>query len=149
MGSSPISSTKPERPRCSGSCNTAQPRQRALDVYDSEGREATISHYNAPESVDGEHYLFIIDGDGVVLAHINPDVVGGSVQTNLGTDADGYRFGLVMLDATPEGMRVDYVYLNPNTGFRELKHSWVVRHDGLIFGSGWYELQRPSIVEFA
>ena len=47
-----------------------------------------------------------------------------------------------------EGRWVEYVYLNPNTGFRELKHSWVVRHDGLIFGSGWYELQRPSVVEF-
>ena len=64
------------------------------------------------------------------------------------SDADGYRFGLVMLEATSEGTWVDYVHLNPNTGFRELKHSWVVRHDGLIFGSGWYELQRPSIVEF-
>ena len=58
------------------------------------------------------------------------------------------RYGLVMLEATPEGMWIDYVYLNPNTGFRELKYSWVVRHDDLIFGSGWYELQRPSIVEF-
>ena len=48
----------------------------------------------------------------------------------------------------PRRMWVDYVYLNPHTGFRELKHSWVVRRDGLIFGSRWYELQRPSIVEF-
>ena len=115
--------------------------QQALDFYDSEGREATISHYNSPESVDGEYYLFMLDASGTILAHINPSLLGGDVRTDLGTDADGYRFGLVMLDATPEGMWVDYVYLNPNTEFRELKHSWVVRHDGLIFGSGWYELQ--------
>ena len=24
-------------------------------------------------------------------------------------------------------------------GSQEWKHSWVVRHDGLIFGSGWYQ----------
>ena len=122
--------------------------QRALDLYDSEGREAAISHYNSPESVDGEHYLFMLDASGTVLTHINPSLLGGDVRTDLGTDADGYRFGLAMLDATDEGRWVDYVYLNPNTGFRELKHSWVIRHDGLIFGSGWYELQRPSVVEF-
>ena len=58
------------------------------------------------------------------------------------------RYSLVMLEATLEGMWIDYVYLNPNTGFRELRYSWVVRHDDLIFGSGWYELQRPSVVEF-
>lgn len=122
--------------------------QQALDFYDAEGREATITHYNSPESVDGEHYLFLLDAGGELLAHINPGVVGGSVHADLGVDADGYRYGLVMLEATAEGMWVDYVYLNPNTGFRELKHSWVVRHEDLIFGSGWYELQRPSVVEF-
>ena len=122
--------------------------QQALDFYDAEGREATIAHYNSPESVDGEHYLFVLDAGGELLAHINQDVVGGSVHADLGVDADGYRYGLVLLEATHEGMWVDYVYLNPNTGFRELKHSWVVRHEGLIFGSGWYELQRPSVVEF-
>jgi len=53
--------------------------------------------------------------------------------------------------ATATGIAVAALIIalvNPHTGFRELKHSWAVRHDGLIFGSGWYELQRPSIVEF-
>ena len=139
------------------SASVAVPRQpaetidyvrQALALYDAEGREAAIRHYNSPASVDGEYYLFIIDGDGTVLTHINPDVVGGNVREDLGVDADGYHFGLAMLEASADGRWVDYVYLNPNTGFRELKHSWVVRHDGLILGSGWYELQRPSIVEF-
>ena len=122
--------------------------QQALALYDAEGREAAIRHYNSPASVDGEFYLFILTDDGTVLTHINPDVVGGSVREGLGIDADGFHFGLAMLEASAAGRWIDYVYLNPNTGFRELKHSWVVRHDGLIFGSGWYELQRPSIVEF-
>lgn len=122
--------------------------RQALAFYDAEGREATIRHYNSPAGVDGEYYLFILDEDGVLIAHLNQELLGRDVHTSLGIDEDGNRFGLLMLDATAEGMWVDYVYLNPNTGFRELKHSWVVRHDGLIFGSGWYELQRPAVVEF-
>ncbi|MCY4632386.1 MAG: hypothetical protein OXE75_16110, partial [bacterium] len=38
--------------------------RQALALYDAEGREAAIRHYNSPASVDGEYYLFIIDGDG-------------------------------------------------------------------------------------
>lgn len=122
--------------------------QEALDFYDAEGRRATIDHYNSPDSADGQNYLFVLDEDGIVVAHLNQELLGGDVHTSIGVDADGKHFGLLMLEATPAGTWIDYVYLNPNTGFRELKHSWVVRHDGLIFGSGWYELQRPSIVEF-
>ena len=33
------------------------------------------------------------------------------------------------------------VYRNPETGEEGRKHSWVVLHDGLIFGSGWYEAE--------
>ena len=35
---------------------------------------------------------------------------------------------------------MDYLFLNPNTGKQEFKHSWAVRHDGLLFGSGWYQV---------
>ena len=122
--------------------------QEAVDFYDAQGRQATVSHYNSPDSADGENYLFILDENGVLIAHLNQELLGRDVHTSFGIDVDGNRFGLRMLEATSEGAWIDYVYLNPHTGFRELKHSWVVRHDGLIFGSGWYELQRPSIVEF-
>lgn len=121
--------------------------QRALAFHDSHGREATFSHYNSPGSVEGENYLFVLDDSGELLVHINPELIGGNVHTNLGMDADGNRFGLMILEATAEGTWVDYAYLNPTTGFRELKHSWVVRHGGLIFGSGWYETQPVSIAE--
>ena len=47
-----------------------------------------------------------------------------------------------MLTATEEGKWVGYVYLNPTTEKEEQKHTWVVKHDGLIFGSGWYERQQ-------
>jgi hypothetical protein len=59
---------------------------------------------------------------------------------NLGAVVTGYRFGEVMFDATEEGLWVDYVVLNPVTGNQEFKHSWVTKHDGLIFGSGFYQV---------
>ena len=41
--------------------------------------------------------------------------------------------------ATEEGHWVEFILLNPATGQNQKKHTWVARHDGLIFGSGWYE----------
>ena len=41
--------------------------------------------------------------------------------------------------ADEDGEWFSYTFTNPSTGAVESKHSWVVRHDGLVFGSGWYE----------
>ena len=35
--------------------------RQALRRYDEEGREATVSYYNSPESASGESYVFIYD----------------------------------------------------------------------------------------
>ena len=50
-----------------------------------------------------------------------------------------------MLSADEDGRWVSYVYGNPETrpigtafGELQLKNTWVVRHDVLLFGSGWY-----------
>ena len=42
------------------------------------------------------------------------------------------------MSAPEEGVRVDYWFENPDTGTLQQKHSWAVRHDGLVFISGWY-----------
>ena len=55
------------------------------------------------------------------------------------TDSNGYNYGPDILAAPEEGGSSTYVFLNRETGQDERKHSWVVRHDGLLFGSGWYE----------
>ena len=43
------------------------------------------------------------------------------------------------MGATEEDDWVDYVKINPQTGQEKQKHSWMVPHEGLVFGSGWYE----------
>ena len=112
----------------------------ALELYEEEGLEATLDYYNSPASMRGEWYVFIFDEDGILLANANQELLGMNLKGDLGIDSAGYRFGDVMLKATEQGLWVDYVFLNPATGNQEYKHAWVVRKDGLLFGSGWYQV---------
>ena len=110
----------------------------AIDKFEHDGREATIAYFNSPESVDGQWYLFIFDEDGVLVAHEDSELVGSNAAEVNGPD--GYPAGrMIAAVARPEGAWVDYQFHNPASGREQIKHSWIVRHDGLIFGSGWYE----------
>ncbi len=109
----------------------------AISKYDSEGLDATVAYYNTKESVDGQWYVFIVDEEGYTIAHHDPKFRGR--DPSLRVDATGYFYGDDLLGATESGRWVDYVLLNPETGDDRQKHTWAVRHDGLIFGSGWYE----------
>ncbi|WP_420445142.1 cache domain-containing protein [Candidatus Poriferisodalis sp.] len=118
----------------------------AIEKYQSEGREATLAHYSDIESVDEQWYVFIVDADGEVLAHYDSERRGSLLTSWVGVDANGYAFGPEMLAADENGTWVTYVFRNPATGdlaagdFGEtqLKAAWVVRHDGLLFASGYY-----------
>ncbi len=119
---------------------------KAISRYDTRGLDATLAHYNRPESVDGQWYAFVIDENDLVIGHPDAQRLGLDLKGWVGTDANGYNFGPDMLSATEEGKWVSYVYENPEngdfgagyTGELELKNVWVVRHDGLLFASGWY-----------
>ena len=117
----------------------------AIARYETQGLGAVLAHYNRPDSVDGQWYVFIIDENDLVIGHPDPGRRGLDVKGWVGTDANGYNFGPEMLSATEEGRWVSYVYRNPESGRigsdfggLELKNVWVDRHDGLLFASGWY-----------
>ena len=112
--------------------------QRAIDLHDNAGRDAAIAYYNTPESVDGEWYVFIYDENGVLVSAADQSLVGKEFEEIVAPD--GYPVGRsVVSAATEEGVWVNYIFDNPDKGAAELKHAWVVRHDGMIYGSGWYE----------
>ncbi len=46
--------------------------------------------------------------------------------------------------ATEEGVWVNHEDVNPATGKVEDKHSWLVEHDGYVFGSGWHHDESGS-----
>ena len=111
--------------------------QAALDRYDRDGREATVTHYNSQASVEGEWYMFIIDENNLFLSHApTPALVGTDVKDIVGSD--GYELGKEIAKATEAGHWIHYLWPNPVSGEEEPKHSWVIRHDGLIFSSGYY-----------
>ncbi len=111
--------------------------QGAINLYNALGRDAAIAYYSSSESVDDEWYVFIVGEDGVTIAHHNPDFLGRDPSERI--DAAGYFYGDDLLGADASGRWVDYVLVNPATGDDRQKHTWAVLHDGLIFGSGWYE----------
>ncbi len=109
---------------------------KAVAHYDREGLEATIAYYNSRESVDGHFYLFLIGADDLYLAHpIFPHLIGTDIKDVVGSD--GYELGKEIAKATEEGHWVEYLWPNPVTLREEQKAAWVVRHDGLIFASGY------------
>lgn len=111
----------------------------AIRYYQANGRQAAIDYYNSPESVDGQWYVFVADEDNTIIGHYDESVRGESLLGHLGTDETRYNFGRDMASADEDGKWVSYVYNNPATSEPGSKHSWVVRHDGVLFGSGWYE----------
>ena len=117
--------------------------ENAIARYEAQGLDATLAHYNSPQSVDGQWYVFIIDENDLVIGHPDPERLGLDLKDWVGTDANGYEFGPEMLSATEDGKWVSYVYRNPESGGIgagdfELKNAWVMKHDGLLFASGWY-----------
>ena len=115
----------------------------AIARYQAQGLDATLAHYNSPQSIDGQWYVFIIDENDLVIGHPEPERLGLDVKGWVGTDVNGYEFGTAMLASDEGGKWVSYVYRNPasgglGTGDFEFKNVWVERHDGLLFASGWY-----------
>ena len=112
---------------------------KAIDKYESEGLDATLAYYNTKESMDGQWYVFIISEDDTILAHAaNPDLVNRSISAAKGPN--GYPAGeAVAAVADDDGEWFAYTFPNPASGALEAKHSWMVLHDGIVFGSGWHE----------
>ena len=156
IGGSGYSPTEVAPPRTSLAAYTQFVVRQAIARYEAEGLEATLEHYNDADSLDGQWSVFIIDGNDKLIGHYNPDRRGGDIKGILGTDINGYKFGPQILAATEEGHWVSYFDANPTLepldeeGALQLKNGWIVRHDGLFFGSGWFidaEQFAPQLIE--
>ena len=117
--------------------------RQAVERYDATGRDATLEYYNDPASVDGQWYVFVVNSDGILIGHpTRPDLRDTSTAARL--DVFGKPYGQEIVAATADGRWVDYYFDHPDTGRPEQKHSWVVAHDGLFFGSGWYDVDESE-----
>ena len=110
---------------------------KAIAKYEEDGLEATIAYYNSQESLDGQFYLFLIGADDIYLAHpIFPHLIGTDIKDVVGSD--GQELGKEIAQATEGGIWVEYLWPHPVTRKEQQKVTWSVRHDGLIFSSGYY-----------
>ncbi|MDE2696632.1 MAG: cache domain-containing protein [Chloroflexota bacterium] len=110
---------------------------RAIATYDRDGLDAVISHYNSQDSLEGQLYLFLIGADDIYLAHpIFPHLIGTDIKDVVGSD--GQELGEEIALATDEGIWVKYLWPHPVSRVEQRKVTWAIRHDGLIFASGYY-----------
>ncbi len=88
----------------------------------------------------GELYVFVYDMDGKVLAHGQGAAKVGVNQFKA-KDPDGREFvkeRIALAKAKGKGWH-DYKYLNPKTGVKEPKTSYIEVWNGCIFGAGIYK----------
>ena len=110
---------------------------KAIAKYEEDGLDAAIAHYNGQDSLDGQFYLFLIGEDDVYLAHpIFPHLIGTDIKDVVGSD--GQELGKEIAQATEEGVWVEYLWPHPVSRQEQQKVTWAIRHDGLIFASGYY-----------
>jgi signal transduction histidine kinase len=114
----------------------------AVAYFDEVGAEKAFAKINddpAPMFLKGDLYVFVIDGGGAIVAHgVDTSLIG--VDATELADVDGKKFVQEMLaDASMDGTWVDYKWEDPMTGDIEPKSSWVVLHDGYVFGVGIYK----------
>ena len=120
----------------------------AILVYVDDKDNAFDTITSQAETLDSSLYPFILSDDGTfeILAHgANPDLIDVSaidlinpnlsfdeilVKLNDDDDNDGYN---------SDGVWIEYVFENPETGTDQSKYAWWYLYDGYIFGSGYYD----------
>ena len=112
----------------------------AIRLYDIEGLESTAEYYCSPMHASSISYLFVVDSDGYTVASPFPEMIGR--DPSLRIDANGYYYGDDLLSATEEGKWITYFFHHPVLDIRTRKRTWVVRHKGLFFASGYHPDER-------
>ena len=114
---------------------------RAIESFDTVGAEKTFAEIDAqdPAFRDRDLYVFVIGPDGLIVAHAG-DVERIGLDLRDIRDLNDRPYGLMILhEASPDGVWVDYERLDYLSNEVLPKSSWVVRHRGYIFGVGIYK----------
>ncbi len=121
--------------------------QEAIDLYKTQGRDTAIAHYNDPQNIDRQWYVFITDENGFYVANaFAPYLIGANIKNAPGID--GLYSGVDIAKATAEGRWTEYIWPNPETNKIEQKRTWSIRYDGYLFASGYYEPWAPDPASF-
>ena len=112
----------------------------AIKLYDKIGNKSFESFDSSPEFHQNDLYMFVFkDSDSVLVSHgANKAMIGKSVDSIL--DIYGNSIGKMIHDkVTEDGIWIEYLWQDPKDMKTRMKTSWVVKHEGYIFGSGRYD----------
>ncbi len=110
-----------------------------IELYEKSNKDLSLLDNKLDFNVDSQYkrYAFVIDADTKkIIAHPNIDLLGqDSFALMNSTESDE---SILENLKNNDGYWIHYDFVNPNTGKIEPKTSWFKLHDGLIFGSGFY-----------
>jgi len=124
--------------------------KRAVEHLRRHGAERALAEFSDPRGafVEGDFYIVVLDGRGVVRANGgNPSIVGRNDWDSI--DADGKKQTQALIaTAQQRGMGwVDYRWPNPKKGGKvELKSTYCELVEDLVVGCGVYREERSSTV---
>ncbi|MYB76601.1 MAG: hypothetical protein F4X83_05800, partial [Chloroflexi bacterium] len=118
--------------------------QRAIERYDRDGLDSLKAYYNSVASFESQWYLFVMDANDIYIIHpLLPRLIGTDIKDVVGSD--GFELGKEFAKATEAGHWIEYLWPHPLTLREAPKVGYAVRHDGMIFASGYYPA--PSVAE--
>ena len=116
--------------------------QEMIDRYESQGIEVTAAYYNDPANV-GEQYVFIADENDLLVTHPpRPDSVGMDIKDVMVFNE--LSLGAEIAKATETGLWNEFLLPNQALGKFVQFTVWSIRHDGYLFGAGYYRLRHPD-----
>ena len=112
--------------------------EETIGLYKSEGVDA-FATINAMAENDIPYYPFVLDPvAGTTVSHgAHPERVGGQ-SVILSGAADSPPEEIIERLQAGAGTWTEYVFEDPRDNVDKLKRSWLVLHDGYVFGAGYY-----------
>jgi cytochrome c len=115
---------------------------KAIAFYKANGKDKAFAEVSnkSGQFVDRDMYVYILDTNGMMMAHGANEKLIGKDLNNL-KDADGKLFAqeLIGLAKAKKSGWVDYKWPNPVTKQIEAKTTYIEPHDGYGFAVGVYK----------
>ncbi|MFP3868244.1 MAG: cache domain-containing protein [Desulfobacteraceae bacterium] len=115
--------------------------EKAVAFYKAQGKDKALEAFKDPkgEFVKEDLYIYVLDANGKMVAHINPDLMGKDFLTV--KDADGKVFANdILATAKDKGSGwVDYKWPHPQTKEVEPKTVYFEMVEDVIICSGAYK----------
>jgi signal transduction histidine kinase len=115
--------------------------RKAVAFYKKNGKGKTVAELvkSPGPYVDRDLYVTLYTLDGVLLAHINPKIIGKNLMDL--RDPDGKPFVRERIEAARSSASgwQDYKFFNPVSKKVEPKRMYWERHDDLVFACGAYK----------